>query len=148
MQQPRSCGFLIVTGTPVKSFLLMQHEDRWDLPKGHVDPGESDLECALRELEEETGFTNHELSVDPEFRYEQSYMVPGGRYGMNRSIGVRKTLRIFLAAVNRPLEPQVTEHLGYRWFPWNPPHKIQERTIDPLLAHLDSHLRTISGTGE
>ncbi|MEL7161300.1 MAG: NUDIX domain-containing protein, partial [Bacteroidota bacterium] len=29
--------------------------NRWDLPKGHVDPGETNLECALRELEEETG---------------------------------------------------------------------------------------------
>ena len=55
MKQPRSCGFLIVAGDPVQSFLLMKHADRWDLPKGHVDPGETDMEAALRELEEETG---------------------------------------------------------------------------------------------
>lgn len=28
---------------------------RWDLPKGHVDPGENDGECAVREVAEETG---------------------------------------------------------------------------------------------
>jgi 8-oxo-dGTP pyrophosphatase MutT (NUDIX family) len=27
----------------------------WTLPKGKVEPGESDEECALREVEEETG---------------------------------------------------------------------------------------------
>ncbi|MFN9976001.1 MAG: NUDIX domain-containing protein, partial [Phycisphaerae bacterium] len=50
MKQPLSCGFLIVKGDPIDSFLLMRHPKRWDLPKGHVDPGETEMECALREL--------------------------------------------------------------------------------------------------
>lgn len=29
--------------------------DDWSIPKGKADPGESDEECALREVEEETG---------------------------------------------------------------------------------------------
>ena len=29
--------------------------DDWSLPKGKADPGESDEDCALREVEEETG---------------------------------------------------------------------------------------------
>ena len=33
------------------------HYDDWSFPKGKRDPGESDLECAVREVEEETGFT-------------------------------------------------------------------------------------------
>jgi len=61
MKQPRSCGFLIVKGDPIESFLLMKHPARWDLPKGHVDPGETDMQCALRELEEETGISAVEL---------------------------------------------------------------------------------------
>ena len=138
MKLPRSCGFLIVTGDPVDSFLLMEHKDRWDLPKGHVDPGESDMEAALRELEEETGFARDELLVDSRFCYEQKYLVGGGRYGAGGT--VEKTLRIFLAAISDPLVPELTEHIGFRWFPWNPPHTIQEWTIDPLLAQLDAHL--------
>lgn len=38
--------------------LLLVHRpkyDDWTLPKGKVEPGESDEECALREVEEETG---------------------------------------------------------------------------------------------
>ena len=30
--------------------------DDWSLPKGKANPGESYLDCALREVEEETGF--------------------------------------------------------------------------------------------
>jgi len=30
--------------------------DDWTLPKGKADPGEDDLACALREVEEETGY--------------------------------------------------------------------------------------------
>lgn len=144
MKQPRSCGFLIVTGDPVDSFLLMQHEDRWDLPKGHVDPGETDMEAALRELEEEAGFVRDELLIDPDFVYEQRYLVSGRRYG-NGKDDIEKTLLIFLARISEPLEPEVTEHIGYRWFPWNPPHAIQEWTIDPLLAQLNEHLQQSAG---
>ena len=32
------------------------HYDDWSLPKGKLEPGESWAECALREVEEETGF--------------------------------------------------------------------------------------------
>lgn len=32
-----------------------QRYDDWSLPKGKAKPGESDEECALREIEEETG---------------------------------------------------------------------------------------------
>lgn len=146
MKQPRSCGFLVVTGNPVKSFLLMEHKNRWDLPKGHVDPGETDMEAALRELEEETGFEEDDLIIDPDFCYEQRYMVSGRRYG-NGNTDIEKTLRIFLATMEQPHTPIVTEHIGYRWFPWEPPHSIQEWTIDPLLAQLEEHLQRTAESG-
>lgn len=40
--------------------ILVVHRPRyddWSLPKGKRDPGESDADCALREVEEETGYT-------------------------------------------------------------------------------------------
>ena len=35
---------------------------------------------------------------------------------------------------------RLTEHHGFRWFPWNPHHVIQELTIDGLLQSLEEHL--------
>jgi 8-oxo-dGTP pyrophosphatase MutT (NUDIX family) len=140
MNKPRSCGFLIVTGDPIDSFLLMKHPDRWDLPKGHVDPGETDLQCALRELEEETGISESQLNVDPDFVFERHYPVQGERYGAPGEL-LEKSLLIFLGHVPERVHPTLTEHENYRWFDWMPPHQIQQQTIDPLLSALESYLK-------
>jgi 8-oxo-dGTP diphosphatase len=44
------------TGEGVEILLVHRPRyDDWSLPKGKCDPGESDADCALREVEEETG---------------------------------------------------------------------------------------------
>jgi bis(5'-nucleosidyl)-tetraphosphatase len=129
----KSCGFLIVRGNPIREFLLMRHADRWDLPKGHVDPGETEMQCALRELREETGIALTDIDVLDGFRFETRYQVRGKRDGRLYD----KTLVIFLARLKRDVAIAVTEHPGFQWFPWQPPHKIQAWTIDPLLAEAE-----------
>ncbi len=126
-----------VSPQPTRSFLLMRHHDRWDLPKGHVDPGETKLECALRELVEETGISADDIRVDESFSFKQKYVVAGKRYGLAEL--QEKQLTIFLAELIRPVEITATEHIGYEWFPWSPPHNIQEKTINPLLEKLAQH---------
>jgi bis(5'-nucleosidyl)-tetraphosphatase len=130
MPDVKSCGFLIVRGKPIREFLLMRHADRWDLPKGHIDSGETEMECALRELHEETGIDRKDIEIDDGFRYATQYPVRDQR----RDGACDKTLVIFLARLVRDVQIDPTEHGGYQWFPWNPPHAIQEKTIDPLLA--------------
>ncbi len=129
----RACGVLVVIGDPIERFLLMRHKDRWDLPKGHVDPGETDVECALREMVEETGIPTDAIDLDPFFRFEHRYEVREVRSGGELKL---KTLVIFLARLTREVEISVTEHPGYQWIEWRPPHTIQTQTIDPLLACL------------
>jgi len=46
-------------------FVLVQsHRDKWGFPKGGVDKDESLLECAIREMKEETGFLIRENEID------------------------------------------------------------------------------------
>jgi 8-oxo-dGTP pyrophosphatase MutT (NUDIX family) len=44
-----------------KEILFIYRNDRWDLPKGHIDKGESHEAAAIREVEEETGVKNIEV---------------------------------------------------------------------------------------
>lgn len=135
MASIKSCGFLIYREAPKRSFLLMRHSDRWDLPKGHIDPGETKIQAAYRELYEETGIHADDIRMDGRFKYKQRYQVPGKRYGKTGML--QKTLIVYLAELLHEVEIAAEEHLGYEWFNWSPPHQIQERTINPLLAKLD-----------
>ena len=135
MADLKSCGFLIIRGWPVEEFLLMRHAERWDLPKGHVDPGETDLECALRELEEETGIAREDIEIIPDFEFTTRYRVRSKRDGQLAD----KTLRIFLGRLICDVELKLTEHIGYQWFRWQPPHTIQRFTLDPLLAEVERY---------
>ena len=138
MRQLKSCGVLVVRGDPLDSYLLMQHTDRLDLPKGHVDPGESEVQCALRELWEETGITEQDIALDPDFRFTTQYPVRPERFDSELC---QKTTVIFLGVLKREVEIVTTEHQGYAWYPWNPPQHVQANTIDPLLSALEEFLR-------
>ena len=44
-----------VVTDPAGRWLLMRRNGRWDLPKGHIEPGEDAATAAVREIAEETG---------------------------------------------------------------------------------------------
>ena len=48
-----AAGGIVVDGCGRR--LMIRRNGRWDLPKGHLEQGETLEECALRETEEETG---------------------------------------------------------------------------------------------
>ena len=99
------------------------------------------MECALRELSEETGIQKQDLVVEPEFKYKQKYMVKSKRTnGKSR----KKTLIIYAAKLIRPVELKLTEHDSFQWFDWAPPHSIQEKTIDPLLKTFKQYQQEVS----
>lgn len=141
MSELKACGVLVVRGDErtrtIREFLLMRHPARWDLPKGHLDEGESEVECALRELWEETGLDREDVGLDPAFRWTTHYPVVSRRTGGEEW---RKTLVVFLGWLRNDRELVLTEHEGYRWFPWSPPRRIQEQTIDPLLKAVAKHV--------
>ena len=136
----RAAGFLLMVPGAPPHFLLMEHAHRLDLPKGHLEPGESDLEGALREMEEETGIPRADVIVDHSFRFELRYRVPTHRFGP----GPRdKVLVIFLGWLGSMPQIVSTEHPGHRWVPWNPPHQIQAQTIDQVLEAVEKHMASL-----
>ena len=54
MDEIRASGGVIVRDGRVAVVHRPGYDD-WSFPKGKADPGESDEDCALREIEEETG---------------------------------------------------------------------------------------------
>ena len=136
----RSCGVIVFREQPRKSFLLMRHIDRWDLPKGHIDPGETDKQCALRELVEETGINESDIKLDSDFRFVHQYWISKDR---KKPVHKLKELVIYLGWLLRDVEIELTEHADYACYDWDPPHTIQKKTIDPLLAAINEFFERI-----
>ena len=73
----KSCGIVLFYSD---EFLIIQHSNEsnelkghWDFPKGHVEDNESELETAVRELQEETGIDDFKLIKN--FRQKITYDV-------------------------------------------------------------------------
>lgn len=129
-------GFLLFHQGDYPSFLLMKHADRWDLPKGHAEAGETILQTSLRETAEETGFEAKSIHVDRDFKFVVEYQVTGAKRG-----DYRKRVTYFLGYVPQPAPPTLTEHIGFRWFQWPHNEPIQASTIDPLLQAASEHFQ-------
>jgi 8-oxo-dGTP pyrophosphatase MutT (NUDIX family) len=112
----------------------MRHPDRFDLPKGHMKTGETEMECAFREVFEETGISQSQLIIEHGFRYTNTYYPRYKRFGGEQ---VEKTIVIFLAWVDGEVTVQPEEHFSYEWVKWNPPYKNHKKTINPLLRQVD-----------
>jgi bis(5'-nucleosidyl)-tetraphosphatase len=107
-----SCGVLLHQRRPVDAVLaLLRHDGSPDLPKGHVKPGESDLDAALREFEEETGIERARIVVDVARSFESTYRTRAKKTGRL----VNKTVRIFKAEIDGPVVVDVEAHRDYAW---------------------------------
>lgn len=141
MLKTKSCGVIIMRKQPQISFLLMlKHpgsKNIYDIPKGHIELGEDEVSCALRELSEETGILARNIDLDTNFRYTETYIT---KYKRFKGEKVEKTVVVFLGWLKQEVKIKLTEHSGYQWVNWNPPHLIQEKTINPLLSQLERYL--------
>lgn len=137
MKKLKSCGFIIFSPDS-ENFLLLKHADRFDLPKGHIEPHETELECALRELEEETNLKAAVITIDENFRFEISYTARYKRFN-NESVG--KTLVVFLGYLLTDAQVVLTEHQGYKWFEWKDRQSFQEPSIENLLKELAEYFQ-------
>ena len=63
--------------------LMIHRRGWWDLPKGHVEPGETTEEAALREVSEETGL--HSLEIVTPLMTTQHFYDTYGEWEMKRT---------------------------------------------------------------
>ncbi len=89
MREEKSCGAVVFTRQQGKiEYLLIRNlSGMYGFPKGHMEPGETELETARREIFEETGL---EVEFLPGFRAEDTYRIPAPQ--------ITKQVVLFLAS--------------------------------------------------
>ncbi len=113
MAQEKSCGILVIRKQQQRrEILLIQNlkGGHWSFPKGHMEPGETELDTARRGVWEETG-----LQVDPcpALRRTIAYTLPNGN---------EKTVVYFgglLSSDRAEPRPQQDEIAAVQWVPLN-----------------------------
>ena len=143
LRKLKACGIFCIRERPQKQFLLLRHPHRWDIPKGHMEKNESELECALRELYEETGIREDQLSLCPDFRFEHTYYPKYKRFPGEK---IEKTVVIFLGKIEKSVKIRTTEHEAFQWVGWNSAHLFSEETIHLLLGKAGKYLESIQWT--
>lgn len=102
MNFEKSCGALVYTREDGEIRYVIQRslEGVYGFPKGHMEPGETEEETALREIREEAGLT---VRLIPGYRETVEYPLP-------KKPGTMKRVVYFLAEYeNQPLVPQPEE---------------------------------------
>jgi 8-oxo-dGTP pyrophosphatase MutT (NUDIX family) len=124
-----SAGAVVVRPDPLGwRYLLLRIYRTWDFPKGGLEPGETPLQGAIREVEEETGLT------DLEFRW-------GEVYCDTEPYSAGKVARYFLAAsvlqaVYLPISPELgrPEHHEFRWVEHADAQRLLPARLQPILS--------------
>lgn len=103
-----SCGAVVYRMEQGRrKFLLIRNRRsaHWGFPKGHVEPGETSEQTAIREVLEETGL---HIKILPDFVKKSDYTIQGK---------IEKSVQIFLARteeINYTLQEEEIEECG--WF--------------------------------
>jgi len=99
---PRAAGAVVFRRSERGILILvLRAYKNWDFPKGLIEPGESELDAAKREVTEETGLAG----LDYPFGDEHKETVP---YSGN------KIARYYLAQTDAE-KVELSEHHEYRW---------------------------------
>lgn len=118
MRREQSAGVVVFYKEKrILLFLLLKYERQnkeapyWDLPKGHIEAGETQQETALRELKEETELDG---IIMPGFQEEFSYFFNDP----NTHQLVHKTVFFFIAQARSKKVQLSFEHADFIWLPY------------------------------
>ena len=122
-----SCGAVVFRHEDDKiKYLLIRNRRsaHWGFPKGHIEPGESDEETAIREVLEETGLR---IEILPGFVMKSNYTIQGK---------IEKSVSIFLAnTIDTDYTLQVEEIEECGWFDFDSALKTLNYENDKLILN-------------
>ena len=109
--QHRSAGGLVVRG-PLILLISTQAGKRWQLPKGHIEEGETPEQAALREVREETGVTGRIVAP---LRGVEYWFIERGLRRIHKKVDY--FLLDYVSGDNSDFDAE--EVSGAEWFPWD-----------------------------
>lgn len=104
MKKVLAAGGIVVNEK--NELLLIYRYSKWDMPKGHVEAGESFEHCALREVKEETGLKNIKITGftgTTQHEYFDKYL--------HEDVAKETHWFAMKASNDEPLVPQVEENI-------------------------------------
>jgi len=114
----------VVVNPDGKVLVVNQNGDSWSLPKGHVDPGETDRQAAEREIREESGIAD--LTFVKDLGSYERYQLAHGGVGENKE--ELKHITFFLYTTNQhELAPEDSHNPEARW--------VAPKDVVDLLTH-------------
>jgi bis(5'-nucleosidyl)-tetraphosphatase len=136
-----AAGVVVVRLTPAGwRYLLLRVYRNWDFPKGLIEPGESPLAAALREVREETSLDGLELRWGEGFAETAPY-------------ARGKVARYYLAMsaagdVRLPVSPELgrPEHHEFRWVRAADAATLLPLRLRPILAWARSLVDTATAS--
>ena len=91
-----SCGAVLYTWRGGSPRYILVYDSHFGFPKGHIEPGETKEQTALREIREETGVR---AVLDTHFCMTDTYALP-------QKPGVHKEVTFFLASCSPAAHPR------------------------------------------
>ena len=122
MIEETSAGIVLFRkeGTKKRFLLLHYPSGHWDFVKGKMEKGESTMETAIRETEEETGITDVRFLENFEEWIEYNFQFKGEL--------VHKKVVFFLGETRTEEVKISNEHLSYAWKEYN--EAMEKTTFD------------------
>ena len=109
-EHQRSAGGLVIDGDRIL-LISTRNGRRWQLPKGHIERGETPEQAAVREVREETGVDGRIIATLPPIEY---WYVERGNARIHKKVDYY--LLTYLSGSNTNYDPE--EVSGAEWLTW------------------------------
>lgn len=121
MRNEYSAGIVLFhkNRTDIEYLVIKHSKGHWSFPKGHIEKGETKLETARREVEEETGISDVEV-IDTDLLLRDEYIYDFGKKGI-----IFKHVYYFIGEAKiKTTSIDVSEVLDYRWCDYESAHNL------------------------